>query len=79
MESVKEKINLAYTIMTTCISLEERFGRHYVSGVGNDAIFEKVSLGWYAIFDGSRESLYFGTEKPWFDKGDKIKVTFQRQ
>lgn len=78
MEPPKKKINLAYTILTTCISVEERFIQVYSSGVGKEAVFEQASTGWWATFEGSYEALYFGEEKPWFDKGDKMKVMFQR-
>ena len=79
MEPVKEKIGHCYTFMTTCVGLEERLDRVYDGGVGDKAVFSKVSRGWYATFADSKESLYFGTEKPWFNVGDRIKVSFQRQ
>jgi len=34
------------------VSLEEKVRRRYVSGYGQDAIFETESEGWWATFEG---------------------------
>lgn len=33
--------------------------------------------GWWVHFEGSRESLFFDGDKP-FEKGDKVKITFEK-
>lgn len=38
----------------------------------------KFDIGWFVLFNGSRERLFFGTEEPSFNKGDKVKITFER-
>lgn len=32
---------------------------------------------WWVNFEGSWESLYFGSTKP-YDEGDRVKITFQK-
>lgn len=32
---------------------------------------------WWVNFDGSWESLYFGSTKP-FEQGDRVKITFEK-
>lgn len=75
----RKRLNLLYVVHTEVVRLEERKERVYLTGSGDKAEFTEVSLGWYASFKGSYEALHFGSEKPWFDIGDKIKITFQRQ
>ena len=74
MESAKTKIVLT----TKLVRLEEQKTRQYVSGFGDTAVFREISLGWYASFEGSHEALYVGNEKPAWDTGDKVKITFEK-
>lgn len=67
-----------YVVHSTVLKVEERKAKLYVSGVGGDAIFNEVSRGWFVWLDGSFEAIHLGLEKPEFEKGDKVKVTFER-
>ena len=51
-------------------SVQERFESHHVSGVGDDAAFSKVSIGWFIGFEGSWELIHVGTDKPETKIGD---------
>lgn len=35
--------------------------------------------GWFVHFEGSRESLNFGIERPLWSEGQVVKITFQGQ
>lgn len=67
-----------YTILITVTKVEEGKERKYLEGIGPDAKFTEVSLGWFVTFEGSYESLFFGDTKPELEKGDKVKITFER-
>lgn len=38
----------------------------------------KENRGWFVLFDGSWEKIYFGEVKPEFEPGDIIKLTFEK-
>jgi hypothetical protein len=38
----------------------------------------RESLGWFVHFDGSREALFFGHERPDFYQGNTVRITFER-
>lgn len=56
----------------------EQIEKVYVNGTGNSAVFESVSRGWFVAFQGSYEALFFGEERPEFQPGDRIKITFEK-
>lgn len=60
------------------LNVEERKRSLHVSGTGADAIFRLESVGWFAQFEGSYESLFLGTEKPDLDKGDRVNITITK-
>lgn len=72
------RLKVNYTIMTSVVDVKEHKERRHVEGSGDKAKFSEESTGWFVTFDGSYEALYFGSEKPGFDKGDKVKITFER-
>lgn len=78
MESVETPLKINYTVLAHVAKVDEAFARDHVSGTGPDAIFTKRSLGWYVIFVGSTEAIYFGESRPQLNPGDKVKVTFER-
>lgn len=67
-----------YVTHTTAILVEERFKRIWVSGVGSAAKFETQSLGWFLWLTGSHEAIHLGYEKPAFQTGDRVKITFEK-
>lgn len=78
MESTQATLNIAYTVQARIKNLEEKFGRQWVGGIGKDAVYVNVSRGWFINFEGSFESLYFGPDKPHWQEGDEIKITFAK-
>jgi len=66
------------TIPSTVIAIEEKFQRQYLSGVGSEATFTSVSIGWYGWFKGSHESLFLGMDKPLLAPGDQINITIEK-
>ena len=58
------------------LSLEERMARHHLRGVGEAAVFEEVSLGWWVRVAGS-SSLYMGGTRPSLSVGDLITLAIE--
>jgi hypothetical protein len=69
---------VVYIIQTKVKRVEERFKLVHIGGVGKEALFETVSRGWFAVFEGSWEALGLGSEKPPLDPGDEIIISIQR-
>ena len=67
-----------FTLTVPIKDVIHRHSRHCVSGFGDSAVWEERSLGWFVHFDGSHELLYFGDERPEFEKGDLVKITFEK-
>jgi hypothetical protein len=45
-----------------------------------EAIYQpKGSPNWFVHFEGSREALSFGEEKPEWEVGDKVHITFMKE
>lgn len=61
------------------LKIEERKTSIWKSGVGSDAVFEDKSLGFFAQFEGSYESLFLGHEKPNLKAGDTVDITITRK
>lgn len=78
MESAKTKIKINYTIRTKVSRVWEHFQDQYLRGVGKDAVFTKVFMGWYVAFEGSYEALFFGKEQPDLKVGDKVEIKFEK-
>lgn len=65
-------------ILTTVVKVWEQHDKVHVTGTGSEAVFRKVSRGWFVQFAGSYESLFFGQEKPNLEEGDKVKISFEK-
>lgn len=74
MEPVKTKITLLWRVYTTVVGIKEM---NQVVEWKEDAVIGR-SLGWFVHFEGSRESIHFGFEKPDIEVGDKFKITFEK-
>lgn len=70
---------IKYYIVARVTKVEEVFNKTYVSGVGERAVFQEESKGWFVHFGGSHEKMNFGAEKPDFNVGDSVKITFEKQ
>lgn len=65
-------------IFTTSVSaIKEEFWQRYIEGVGKEAVFEKVSKGWFLHLDGSHEALFTGFDKPDIKIGSVATVTIE--
>jgi hypothetical protein len=76
MESVEGKVR--YIINTSVASIEEHFQTQYISGFGKDCVTREVSVGWFALFNGSYEALNLGKEKPNLKRGDPIRIIVEK-
>lgn len=39
---------------------------------------KEPKVGWFVHFEGSWESIFLGEEKPAFEPGDTVKITFEK-
>jgi hypothetical protein len=69
---------MLYTIRTRVLKLEERHVSRYISGFGDSATFQDVSIGWFLHLEGSYEALFLGMEKPGMQTGDEVKITLEK-
>lgn len=72
MEPAKAKV---VRFKAKIATLEERTVSSWRHGVGNDAVFDTISMGWYVRFDGSWEALYVGQTKPDWHPGQFMTIT----
>lgn len=52
--------------------------RYHVSAKVVNIVWRNQPDGWFVHFDGSRESLNFGIERPPWDIDDVIHITFEK-
>lgn len=76
----KIPIKINYIIYSKVASVREEFAP--IREIGNEqGELVKVkgpSLGWFVAFEGSREALHFGYEKPPIEVGEEFKITFEK-
>jgi hypothetical protein len=61
------------------ISVEEKFHKNYVRGVGKNAEFRDVGIGWFVRLSNSYESLCVGEGEPDLSPGDIVLVTIEKE
>ena len=62
----------------TVSTVREHTTETYIGGVGKDATFQTKSHGWFLYLEGSYEAIHMGAEKPEFNPGDRVKITFEK-
>lgn len=75
-----------YTIYAKVVSIREEFEpireidrQKEAAGIGGELLKSKGrSLGWFVVFEGSREAIHMGYEKPDIEAGDEFKITFKK-
>ena len=67
-----------YTFYARVLKVEEHFTKLYRSGLGDKAVFEDASQGWYMHLNGSHEMLYIGDIKPEIEPGDLVKIVVHK-
>lgn len=60
------------------VSVERRYKRVWVSGLGDAAQFKDEDQGFFMLLEGSYEALHVGFEPPEFKVGDRVKVTMEK-
>lgn len=73
-----EKTKVVHKVRTRVKTVEERFEKKHVKGVGPDAEFKDVSLGWFIVMEGWPSALGLGSEKPVISSGDMVELTIAR-
>ena len=79
MESVKEQID-TYIIDTTVLKIEKKrvIVRGWKNEHGEDEL-EYKNIGWYMQFAGSSESIWVGSDKPYWNVGDQVEIRITRK
>lgn len=84
MESAEAKMTLKinYVVYTKVTYVAERFDERYtnIAEAKTEGQVEKErrSKGWFVQFEGSHEAIHLGNEKPTFEVGDTIRITFEK-
>lgn len=79
MEPAQSEIKFKIIIQTSVIAINEKLKDKYIGGIGSDAKFERVHVGWYMHLDGSYESLFVGHERPTnIKEGDIVNITIEK-
>jgi hypothetical protein len=68
-----------YKFSSTVKEVSEQFSNKYVTGFGDNVVFQKASLGWYIHLEGSYEALYVGVERPVLQQGDRVSITIEKE
>lgn len=68
-----------YLISTRVVSVTEHFVKNHISGAGADATFKSISIGYFAIFEGSHEAIFLGDEKPGLVAGDEVEILIRKK
>jgi hypothetical protein len=76
---IRQRLKINYTVLTRVVSVtnEDEIIR-VVKGTGKgEWVQEKVNVGWFVLFEGSHEKLFFGKEQPQLKAGDSVKITIE--
>ncbi len=68
-----------YILSDTVQSVEHKIVRQWTGGIGKDAEFEDDSIGWWAVLGDSRIAFHLGTKEPALKKGDRIRLTIEKE
>lgn len=74
-ELIKGGEKTTYVFHEVVERVEERFTKIHVRGVGNEAVFQKVSEGWFVLMRNWPSAIWFGREKPEFQANEHVKIT----
>jgi hypothetical protein len=66
-----------YKIPSTVRSVEFREKIVRTEKVGDEIVTTMVPLGWFVCFDGSRESLFLGQDKPDLIAGQAVAIIIE--
>lgn len=77
MEPIEASVG--YKLYTKVERVTEHVVKQWISGIGSEATFQSTSLGWFVTFEGSRESLFLGLEKPSLAKGDEVEIIIRKK
>lgn len=71
-------MTFAIRINARVVEVFERKRKIWISGTGQDAVFNEVSDGWFVRYEGSFEALHVGEEKPDLAVGDTVTISFRK-
>jgi len=70
---------MKYVVNGTVSSIEERWTKRHIGGIGDKAVFIDVSTGWFvSLEEWKNSSIFLGGEKPDLSAGDKVRVSIER-
>lgn len=74
----REEFNKDYEFFVTVKSVEQRFEKVHVSGIGPDAVFIDKPIGWFLVMSSWPAAINFGQIKPECKAGDKLILSFRK-
>lgn len=78
MESAKTPIKINHVLYSRVVAVTQEKKKRWVSGHGNETVFDEVDMGYYLHLEGLHEKLFMGFDKPAYGPGDHMKITFER-
>ncbi len=60
-------------------SIKHRYIIHTIVKRLYESFDHRESRGWFVTFEGSSESLYLGTTRPFFEENDHIRITIEKR
>ena len=75
MEPTQEPLVVQF--VARVIAVNEKKYKQWLGGVGKEATFNEISLGWFVSLEGSHESLFIGFLKPSIRIGSMAIITIE--
>lgn len=67
-----------YIAATQIAKIEQRYRKQYISGVGDKAVVEDISTGWWIVTAAPEPyAVCVGDEKPSFEVGQEVKLILE--
>lgn len=75
MESPETTLEVKF--VARVVKITEHKYNQWIKGVGNEAVFQVISLGWFVTLEGSHESIFVGWFKPRIRFGSMATITIE--
>lgn len=69
-------VRLRHRSTARVVRVEERWRRQYVSGHGDGAVFQEVSVGWFVVLEGN-VAVPLGADQPDLRPGELLTMTLE--
>lgn len=67
-----------YTMTDIIKTIEHKFVKKWVKGVGSETKFKDETIGYYAVFTSCPASIFLGNDEPKLKAGDRVRITLEK-